>query len=49
MSINPVFAAIIGVVALHEELGAPQWAGIILIVAANAGAILGGVRPARPR
>lgn len=48
MSINPVFAAIIGVVALHEELGPLQWAGIILIVAANAGAMLGRAAPALP-
>jgi inner membrane transporter RhtA len=40
MSINPVFAAIVGMVALHEELGAIQWMGIMLIVAANACALL---------
>lgn len=40
MSINPVFAAIIGAVALHEELAVGQWAGIGLIVAANAGVLL---------
>ncbi|MFE4196940.1 DMT family transporter [Paenarthrobacter sp. NPDC056912] len=40
MSINPVFAAIIGAVALHEDLNAAQWAGIGLIVAANAGVLL---------
>ncbi|WP_458112173.1 EamA family transporter [Arthrobacter sp. R1-13] len=41
MSINPVFAAFIGAVALHEALGVIEWAGIILIVAANASALLG--------
>lgn len=40
MSINPVFAAIIGGLALHQELNVGQWAGIALIVAANAGALL---------
>jgi inner membrane transporter RhtA len=47
MSINPVFAAIVGMVALHEELGALQWTGIVLIVVANACALLRGVRPCR--
>ena len=40
MSINPVFAALIGALALHEHLGAAQWCGIGLIVVANAGALL---------
>lgn len=40
MSINPVFAAVIGAVALHEALGVVEWAGITLIVAANAFALL---------
>lgn len=40
MSINPVFAAIIGALGLHQELNVGQWAGIVLIVAANAGALL---------
>lgn len=40
MSVNPVFAAIIGAVALHEILGVSQWAGIILIVGSNTGALL---------
>lgn len=40
MSINPVFAALIGALALREDLGAPQWCGIGLIVMANAGALL---------
>jgi inner membrane transporter RhtA len=40
MSINPIFAAALGAVALHESLGVIEWAGIILIVAANASALL---------
>ncbi|MDQ0820685.1 inner membrane transporter RhtA [Arthrobacter sp. V4I6] len=40
MSINPVFAALIGAVALHEVLAMPQWAGIALIVGANICALL---------
>jgi inner membrane transporter RhtA len=40
MSINPVFAALIGAVALHEVLGVPQWTGISLIVGANICALL---------
>jgi len=34
-SVNPVFAAVIGVVALNEGLHSCQWAGIALIVGAN--------------
>ncbi|MET3903309.1 EamA family transporter [Paenarthrobacter sp. 4246] len=48
MSINPVFAALIGAVALHEELAVGQWAGIALIVAANAAVLLLG-RHVKPR
>ncbi|MFJ4030355.1 EamA family transporter [Paenarthrobacter sp. NPDC089989] len=44
MSINPVFAAIIGALVLHQDLAAVQWAGIGLIVAANAGVLLLGRR-----
>ncbi|XAS72607.1 EamA family transporter [Micrococcaceae bacterium Sec5.1] len=40
MSINPVFAAVIGAVILHQDLAAGQWVGIGLIVAANAGVLL---------
>jgi inner membrane transporter RhtA len=42
MSINPVFAAVIGAVALHESLGPFEWIGMILIVGANACALLLG-------
>lgn len=40
MSINPVFAAAVGALALHEALGLLEWAGIILIVVANGSALL---------
>lgn len=35
MSINPVFAGLVGALALGEALGNVQWAGIFLIAAAN--------------
>ncbi|MEV7605834.1 EamA family transporter [Paenarthrobacter sp. NPDC089322] len=44
MSINPVFAAIIGALVLHQDLAPVQWAGIALIVAANAAVLLLGRR-----
>lgn len=40
MSINPVLAACIGAILLHEELGTIEWVGIALIVAANTAALL---------
>ncbi|WP_235504786.1 EamA family transporter [Arthrobacter sp. Leaf141] len=40
MSINPVLAAFIGAILLHEELGTIEWVGIALIVAANTAALL---------
>jgi inner membrane transporter RhtA len=40
MSVNPVFAAAIGVTVLAEALGALDWIAIALIVAANVGAVL---------
>lgn len=40
MSINPVFAAAIGAVVLNEAFGLIEWAGITLIVGANAFALL---------
>ncbi|WP_405474296.1 EamA family transporter [Paenarthrobacter ilicis] len=42
MSINPVFAAIIGAVLLRQELAAVQWVGIGLIVVSNAAVLLLG-------
>lgn len=40
MSINPVFAAAVGALVLHEELGVLEWAGIVLIVTANVSALV---------
>lgn len=42
MSINPVFAAVIGALILRQEIAPAQWAGIVLIVGANAGVLLLG-------
>jgi inner membrane transporter RhtA len=40
MSINPVFAALIGWICLGQHLGWKDWAGIGAIVAANAASVL---------
>lgn len=40
MSINPVFAALIGAAALHEGINALTWAGIGLIVCSNTAVLL---------
>ncbi|WP_078662349.1 EamA family transporter [Streptomyces bicolor] len=40
MSVNPVLAALVGLIGLGQELGAPEWAGIGAVVAANALSIL---------
>lgn len=40
MSANPVLAALIGALLLHQELGTTEWAGIALIVTANTTALL---------
>ncbi|MFJ9821301.1 EamA family transporter [Streptomyces sp. NPDC101151] len=40
MSVNPVLAAVVGWVVLGQGLGAPEWAGIGAVVAANATGIL---------
>lgn len=48
MSVNPVFAAIIGVVALKQLLNPGEVLGIALIVIANLAAVSGG-SPARSR
>lgn len=48
MSVNPIFAAIVGAVVLGQALGALEWVGITLVVGANALALaLHG--PRRPR
>ncbi|WCH97734.1 EamA family transporter [Streptomyces moderatus] len=36
MSVNPVLAAVVGMIGLGQGLGGPEWAGIGAIVAANA-------------
>lgn len=48
MSINPVLAALIGAILLHEELGAVEWIGIALIVTANTTALLLPGYPEQP-
>lgn len=45
MSINPVFAALVGVFVLNETLNAVHWLGIAFIVGANAAAL--GLRDGR--
>ncbi|ASR36235.1 hypothetical protein BAY61_15860 [Prauserella marina] len=44
-SVNPVFAALIGVVVLGQHLEAVSWLAIAVIVAANAVAVSTAVRP----
>jgi inner membrane transporter RhtA len=39
MSINPIFAALVGAVLLQQSLGSLEWIGVVLIVAANAAAL----------
>ncbi|GLW50376.1 membrane protein [Streptomyces sp. NBRC 14336] len=41
MSVNPVLAALVGLVGLGQELGGAEWAGIGAIVAANVLALRG--------
>ena len=47
MSAHPVFAALVGLIGLHQLLGASQWAGIGLIVAANVWAVVSTNRRSR--
>jgi inner membrane transporter RhtA len=47
MSVNPIFAAVVGAVLLGEALEQIEWAGIALIVLANAVALILAV-PRRP-
>ncbi len=42
MSAHPVFAAAVGVLALHQILGLDQWLGIVAIALANTWCILAG-------
>ncbi|MEU8223948.1 EamA family transporter [Kribbella sp. NPDC048915] len=47
MSVNPVLAALVGLVVLDQRLGILDWAAILVIVAANAVAVaFGGPRAA---
>jgi inner membrane transporter RhtA len=40
MSVQPVFAALVGAVLLSQRLGPLEWAGVALIVGANVGALM---------
>jgi len=44
MSVNPVFAALVGWIGLHQRLSWPEWGSIAAIVAANA-LSMGATRP----
>ena len=48
MSVQPIFAALVGAVVLGQRLGALEWAGIAFIVGANVAA-LSGARRGRAR
>ena len=48
MSVQPIFAALVGAVVLGQRLGPLEWAGIALIVGANVAA-LSGARRGRAR
>ncbi|MEU4192191.1 EamA family transporter [Kribbella sp. NPDC026611] len=39
MSVNPVLAALVGLVVLHQQLAAIDWIAILVIVSANAAAV----------
>lgn len=47
MSLHPLFAALIGLLFLHELLPPIAWVGILLVVASNALTLSGGSRPRR--
>lgn len=47
MSLHPLFAALIGLLFLHELLPPIAWVGILLVVASNALTLGGGPRPPR--
>ena len=48
MSVNPVLAALVGLVVLNQHLGTLDWLAIAVIVTANAVAISSGVRRDAP-
>jgi inner membrane transporter RhtA len=47
MSVNPVFAALTGLLVLNQGLGAAEWAAIAAIVTANAVSVAAVRRPRR--
>jgi len=47
MSVNPVFAALVGLMVLRQSLQPADWLAILVIVAANALTLSLGVRPPR--
>ncbi len=49
MSVNPVFAAILGLLVLRQTLNWAECAAITAIVAANAISVLSATRPRQPR
>ncbi|MFE2941107.1 DMT family transporter [Streptomyces sp. NPDC059255] len=49
MSVNPVFAALVGFVVLHQHLDAAAWAAVSVIVGANAVAVTAASRSGRGR
>jgi len=48
MSVNPVFAALTGLVVLGQSLALADWLAIAAVVTANAVSVSTGARPARP-
>jgi inner membrane transporter RhtA len=48
MSVNPVFAALTGLVVLGQSLALADWLAIAAIVTANAVSVSAGARPTRP-
>jgi inner membrane transporter RhtA len=50
MSVNPVLAALVGLIVLHQSLGWPDWLAILAIVTANTVSLLtvADPGPARP-
>ncbi|MFF0267343.1 DMT family transporter [Kribbella sp. NPDC004536] len=47
MSVNPVLAALVGLVVLHQRLATPDWIAILVIVASNAVAVTFGADAVR--
>jgi inner membrane transporter RhtA len=44
MSVNPVLAALVGLVVLHQSLGWPEWLAIAAIAAANTVSVMAANR-----